>query len=381
MIYNEEQIALRASIRAFIDREINPYTSEWEAAEHIPSHELFKKAGDAGFLGISKPVEYGGAGLDYSYNAIWAEELGHIHAGGVATSLGVQTDMATPALARHGSDELRREFLAPAIAGDVVVSIGVSEVGAGSDVANIKTHARKDGDDYIINGGKMWISNGTQADWICLLVNTGDEGAPHKNKSLIIVPLDAKGVDRTTKLKKHGLWASDTAQIFFDDVRVPQRHRIGEEGLGFIYQMQQFAEERMFVAGRTVMQMQELVDETAEYLRERIAFGKPLLDNQYIQYTLADLSTEIAALREMLATCVEKYVHDENVRLLTAQIKLKAGKLARIVPDQCLQFWGGAGYLWESRVSRMLRDSRGVAIGGGANEVMMQIIAKELGYL
>src|SRR5690606_35023254 len=185
---------------------------EWEAAEQLPSHGLFKKAGQAGFLGITKPVEYGGAGLDYTYNAVWAEELGHIHAGGIASSLGVQTDMATPALARHGSDELRREFLAPAIAGDMVVSIGVSEVGAGSDVASIKTTARKDGDDYVINGGKMWTTNGTKADWICLLANTSDDNGPHKNKSLIIVPLDTKGVDRSTKLKKYGLWASDTAQ-------------------------------------------------------------------------------------------------------------------------------------------------------------------------
>ena len=381
MIFSPEHEALRASIRAFIDREINPYVAEWEAAEQFPSHELFRKAGEAGFLGITKPVEYGGAGLDYSYNAVWAEELGHIHAGGVASSLGVQTDMATPALARHGSDELRREFLAPAIAGDQVVSIGVSEVGAGSDVASLRTTARKDGDDYVINGGKMWITNGTKADWICLLANTSEENGPHKNKSLIIVPLDTKGVDRSTKLRKYGLWASDTAQIFFDEVRVPQRYRIGEEGRGFIYQMQQFTEERLFAACRTIVQMQELVDETADYTRGRTAFGKPLLDNQWIHYTLADLSTEIASLRALTHACIAGYVRGDDVRLTTAQAKLKAGKLARQIPDQCLQFWGGAGYLWESRVSRMMRDSRLVAIGGGANEVMMQIISRELGYL
>lgn len=380
MIFSDEHDALRASIRSFIDREVNPYAAEWDAQEQFPSHELFKKAGQAGFLGITKPVEFGGAGLDYSYNAIWAEELGHIHAGGIASSLGVQTDMATPALARHGSDELRREFLAPAIAGDVVVCIGVSEVGAGSDVASIKTTARKDGDDYVINGGKMWTTNGTKGDWMCLLANTGEENGPHKNKSLIIVPLDTKGVDRSTKLKKYGLWASDTAQVFFDDVRVPQRYRIGEEGRGFIYQMQQFTEERLFAACRTIVQMQELLEETGAYTRERIAFGKPLLDNQWIQYTLADLSTEIASLRALTYACVDGYVKGKDVRLMTAQAKLKAGKLARLVPDQCLQFWGGAGYLWESRVSRMMRDSRLVAIGGGANEVMMQIIARELGY-
>ncbi len=379
MAKTAEHEALRASIRTFIDREINPNVSEWEAREEFPT-ELFKKAGDAGFLGITKPVEYGGSGLDYSYNAIWAEELGHIHAGGIASALGVQTDMATPALARHGSDALRREYLAPAIAGDMVASLGVSEIGAGSDVSSIKTTARKDGGDYVINGGKMWTTNGNRADFMCLLANTSEEGGPHKNKSLIIVPMDTKGLDRSTKLRKHGFWSSDTAQVFLDDVRVPQSHLIGEEGMGFIYQMQQFTEERLFGASRTIIQMQELLDETADYLREREAFGKPLLDNQWINYTLADLATEIACLRALVHECVDGYVRGDDVRLRTAQAKLAAGKLVRKVPDQCLQFWGGAGYLWESRVSRMLRDARLVAIGGGANEVMMQIIARELGY-
>ena len=378
MIFSEQHQALRASIRAFIDKEINPNVSEWEKAETIP-RELFKEAGRLGFLGITKPTEFGGAGLDYTYNTVWAAELGHCHAGGVATSLGVQTDMATPSLAEHGSDELRREFLAPTIAGDKVACIGVSEVGAGSDVASIKTTARADGGDYIINGGKMWITNGVLGDWVCLLCNTSKERAPHRNKTLICVPLDTRGVDRKTKLKKHGLWSSDTAQIFFDDVRVPQRYRVGEEGMGFAYQMEQFAQERLFGALRTIVQMQELVDETVEYTRDRHAFGKPLLDNQFIQYTLADLSTEIACLRELTYAAVEGFVRGDDVRLLTAQAKLKAGKLVRSVPDQCMQFWGGAGFLWESRVSRMARDSRLVAIGGGANEVMMQIIAKEAG--
>lgn len=379
MAISQEHTALRASIRAFIDREINPFVNEWEAAEEFPS-ALFKKAGEAGFLGITKPVEYGGSGLDYSYNAIWAEELGHIHAGGIASALGVQTDMATPALARHGSDALRRKFLAPAIAGDMIASLGVSEVGAGSDVSSIRTTARKDGGDYVINGGKMWTTNGNRADFMCLLANTSEDGGPHKNKSLIIVPMETKGVDRSTKLHKHGFRASDTAQVFLDEVRVPQSNLIGEEGMGFIYQMQQFTEERLFGASRTIIQMQELLDETAEYLRTREAFGKPLLDNQWINYTLADLATEIACLRALVHECVYGYVRGEDVRLRTAQAKLTAGKLVRKVPDQCLQFWGGAGYLWDSRVSRMLRDARLVAIGGGANEVMMQIIARELGY-
>ncbi len=374
-----EHEALRDSLRRFIAQEVNPHVDAWEAANEYPTRTVMKKAGDAGFLGISKPVAYGGMGLDYSYSTIWAEELGHIRSGSVASSLGIQTDMATPALAKHGSPELCREFLAPAIAGEVVTCIGVSETGAGSDVASIKTFARKDGDDYVISGGKMWTTNGNQADWMCLLANTSQERGPHKNKSLIILPLDTKGVQRAPKLNKFGLRAVDTTQLFFDEVRVPQRFRVGEEGMGFIYQMEQFIEERLFAAARTVSQMQDCIDDTVAYTRDRVAFGKPLLDNQWIHYTLADLATEVASLRALTQLAVAGYVEGRDVRLMTSMAKLKAGKLARSVPDQCMQFMGGAGYLWENRVTRMLRDSRLVAIGGGANEVMMAIIAKEMG--
>jgi citronellyl-CoA dehydrogenase len=381
MPFGPEHQELRRSLDRFIAKEINPYVQEWEDAEQFPSHELFKKAGNAGFLGISKPVEYGGMDLDYSYSTVWAEALGTILCGGVASAMGVQTDMCTPALAKHGSDELRRDFLAPTIAGDMVGCLGVSETGAGSDVASIKTTARKSGDDYIIDGGKMWTSNGIKSDWMCLLANTSSENGPHRNKSLFVLPMNTKGVDRKIKLRKLGLWSSDTAQVFFDNVRIPSRCLIGEEGMGFIYQMEQFAEERLFAAARTVTQMEGLLKDTIEYTGSRIAFGKPLLDNQWIHYTLSDLYTEVEALRAMTHSAVKKYVAGEDVKLITAMAKLKAGKLVRTIPDQCLQFWGGAGYLWESRVSRMLRDSRLVAIGGGANEVMMAIISKELNIL
>ena len=226
-----------------------PSSTNGRRPSSFPSHELFKKLGNLGFLGLNKPVEFGGQGLDYSYALMMAEELGAIHCGGVPMAIGVQTDMATPALARFGSDEVRREFLAPAISGDAVACIGVSEPGAGSDVASIKTSARSDGDDYVINGGKMWITNGVKADWICLLANTGD-GPVHRNKSLICVPMKSKGVQVARKLDKMGMRSSDTAQIFFDEVRVPKRNRIGEEGKGFTYQMVQFQEERLWGAAR-----------------------------------------------------------------------------------------------------------------------------------
>ncbi|MCG8548508.1 MAG: acyl-CoA dehydrogenase family protein [Alphaproteobacteria bacterium] len=381
MLYGPEHHELRRSLDKFIAKEINPYVQEWEDAEQFPSHALMKKAGEAGFLGITKPVEYGGLGLDYSYATVWAEALGTIDCGGIASALGVQTDMCTPALAKHGGAELCEEVLVPTIAGDMVGCLGVSEVGAGSDVASIKTAARRDGEDYVIKGGKMWTSNGIKADWMCLLANTGEENAPYKNKSLFVVPMNTKGVDRSIKLRKLGLWCSDTAQVFLDEVRIPARFRIGEEGMGFIYQMEQFAEERLFAAARTITQMQCLLDDTIEYTGSRQAFGKPLLDNQWIHYTISELYTEVEALRALTHSAVAKYVAGEDVRMITAMAKLKCGLLARRIPDQCLQFWGGAGFLWESKVSRMLRDTRLVAIGGGANEVMMAIISKELGIL
>ncbi len=244
MNITHEHKELHRTVVKFVQDELNPHIDEWEAAGIWPAHDVLKRMGDLGLLGVNKPTEYGGMGLDYSYELMFAMALGRCHCGSLPMAIGVQTDMATPALARFGSDELRSEYLAPAIAGEQVVSIAVSEAGAGSDVASIKTTATKDGGDYVINGSKMWITNGTQSDWACMLVNTG-EGKAHKNKSLVVVPLDAKGVDRRTKLDKLGMRSSDTAMIFLDNVRVPQRNLIGQEGMGFMYQMLQFQEERL----------------------------------------------------------------------------------------------------------------------------------------
>jgi citronellyl-CoA dehydrogenase len=295
-------------------------------------------------------------------------------------AIGVQTDMATPALSRYGSDELRAEFLAPSIAGDYVACLGVSEVGAGSDVASLKTTARRVGGDYVINGGKMWTTNGTQADWMCLLANTG-EGAVHKNKSLICLPMKTKGVQVVKKLDKLGMRSSDTAQIFFDEVKVPARHLIGQEGMGFVYQMQQFQEERLWGAISAVVGMERLIDETAEYTRERKVFGRPLLDNQIIHFKLAELRTEIELVRSLCYRACEEYLDGQDVTMLASMAKLKAGRMMRQVTDGCLQYWGGAGYLWEAPTARAFRDARLASIGGGADEVMLQIISKGMGTL
>jgi citronellyl-CoA dehydrogenase len=385
MQYTHEHLEIQKTLKRYIDEHINPHVDEWEAAEIFPAHEVFKGLGKLGLLGLCKPEAYGGMGLDYSYSMLMAETLGYIDCGGVPMAIGVQTDMATPALARFGSEELKREFLAPAIAGDMVGCIGVSEPAAGSDVAGIKSVARKDGDDYVITGQKMWITNSLQADWMCMLVNTG-EGAPHKNKSLVMVPMRdgpngklTKGISVAQKIRKIGMNSSDTGLIYFDEVRVPQRNRIGAEGQGFIYQMQQFQEERLWAAASCLVSLNRCIEWTIEWAQERKLFGASLADQQYVQFKLAELKTEVESLRALTYRACDLYVQGQDVLELASMAKLKAGRLNRLIPDACLQFWGGMGFTWENKVSRMYRDGRLGSIGGGADEVMLGILAKIMG--
>ncbi|MEN8721230.1 MAG: acyl-CoA dehydrogenase family protein [Oceanococcaceae bacterium] len=380
MQFTPEHEELRRTVARFVDVELNPNIDEWERAGIWPAREVLKKAADLGLLGISKPEAYGGLGLDYSYSLVYAEELGNCSSGALPMAIGVVTDMATPALARFGSVELCDEFLRPTIAGDRVCSIGVSEPGAGSDVANIRTEARKDQDDYVISGSKMWITNGTQADWICLLCNTSD-GSRHSNKSLIIVPMDAPGVQVEKKLDKLGMRASDTAIIHFDKVRVPQRYRIGQEGAGFMYQMLQFQEERLFGAMSAVRGMELAINQTIDYCRQRQTFGQPLINNQVIHFRLAELQTEVECLRALCYQSCEDYVAGRDAVKGCSMAKLKAGRLAREVADSCLQYWGGMGYVNETEITRNFRDSRLLSIGGGADEIMLGIICKLMGTL
>ncbi len=379
MQFTPEHLALSETVKRFVDNELNPYIDQWEEAEIFPAHEVFKKMANLGLLGVKYPTEYGGLGLDFSYSMVVSEALGAANCGGVPMAIGVQTDMCTPALARFGSDALRKEFLAPAIAGDMVGCIGVSEVGGGSDVAALKTTARSEGDDYVINGSKMWITNAMQADWCCLLANTS-EGPVHSNKSLIIVPMDAKGITKQ-KIKKIGMNASDTAQIFFDNVRVPKRNLIGTEGTGFMMQMLQFQEERLYGAANSLKMLDRLIDQTIEYTRERHTFGQPLINNQVIHFRMAELRTEVEALRSLVYRAVEEYVGGKDVTRLASMAKLKCGRLIRETTDACLQYWGGMGFTWDNPISRAYRDGRLVSIGGGADEIMLGIIAKLEGTL
>jgi len=375
-----EQREMQKTAQRIIDEDINPFVTQWEEEGAYPAHQVFKKLGDAGLLGVNKPVEYGGMGLDFKYNIALNETLGSIHCGGVPMSIAVQTDMATPALARFGSHELKKEFLEPSVLGDKVACLGVSEPGGGSDVAAATTTARRVGDDLVINGQKMWITNAFQADWMCLLANTS-EGAPHRNKSLICLPMDSPGITLAKKIDKMGMKCSDTAVIYFEDVRVPAKNIIGKEGMGFTYQMMQFQEERLAAAAISLSPMVGIINDTIDYTRERKAFGQSLLDNQYIHFRLAELLTEVEMLRSGVYRATDSHINGEDVTMLASMCKLKCGRLLREVADSCLQFWGGMGFTNDVLVSRLYRDMRLTSIGGGADEVMLQIICKLMGTL
>lgn len=377
--FTAEHELFRTTMRRFVDEEINPNVDAWEEAGTFPAHELFKKLGDLGALGLTYPEAYGGMGLDPWYGVVLAEELGRADCNGVPMAIAVQTDMCTPALAEFGSHELKQRFLAPAIRGDMVGAIAVSEPDAGSDVAGIRTRARRDGDYWAITGSKLYITNGTQADWVCTLVRTeGSEG--YRGMSLVVVPRDTPGFGVSRKLRKLGNFSSDTAELTFDDARVPVENTIGEAGRGFQLQMRQFQRERIVACVMAYSQCEKAIRMTVEYLRGREAFGKPLLHNQAVQFRLAELITETEHLKQMTHHCVARASAGEDVTRAASMAKLKAGRLAREVMDVCLQYHGGMGYMAESLISRMYRDARLLSIGGGADEVMLGIIAKIEGF-
>jgi len=376
--FTEEHEMFRKAVRSFVENEISPHADEWEEAGIAPLHDLFKKMGDLGFLGLNYPEKYGGAEADIWFTVAFMEELGRSPVAGVPMAISVHTDMCTPALAKHGSEYLKETFLAPAIRGEVVGAIGVTEPNAGSDVASIGTRAVRDGDDYIINGSKMYITNGTQADWVCLLARTSD-GDNYRGMSLIMVPTNTAGFHVSRKLVKLGNHSSDTAVLSFEDMRVPVQNRIGEEGKGFYYQMEQFQIERLIAAILAYSGAEKAIRDTMQYTRERSTFGKPLLSNQWIQFKLGELLTEVEATRHLTYHCARLVAEDpdnKEVTRIASMCKLKAGRLVRQVADTCIQFYGGMGYMEETPISRYFRDTRLTSIGGGADEIMLQIIAK-----
>ena len=377
--FNKDHEMVRKAVREFVDKEINPYMDEWEEKGEAPLHDLFKKMGDLGFLGIRYDPKYGGQGLDYWYDTVFLEELGRVHGSGIPVATAVQTHMATPAIYEFGSDYLKETYLKPAIAGDMVAAIAVTEPGAGSDVAAIQTTAKKEGEFYVINGSKTYITNGTQADFLTLLARTSDDPGYH-SFSLFIVPTDLPGFSVSRKLDKMGLRSSDTAELFFDNLKIPAENLIGKEGEGFVYQMQQFQHERFAAIPMSYISAEEMIAMTVDHIRQRIVFGKPLIAKQVLRHRLADWQTDIECLRQLTYHIVRMKEQGLDVTREVSMGKLHAAKVLSTVADGCLQMFGGLGFMNEMLISRCYRDARLISIGGGADEIMREIIARmELG--
>ena len=383
----EEHQAFRRTVRSFVERELAPNADQWEKDETFPDW-VFKKAGELGILGAHFKEEHGGMGGDYWFSVAKGEEYAGIHSAGVGMGLLVQSDMATPCIADLGTTEQIDEFLKPALAGDRIAALGVTEPDAGSDVAAIRTTAKRDGDDYVINGAKTYITNGTRASFVTLLCKT-DPDAGYGGISIILLPTDTKGYHVSKKLKKLGNHASDTAELHFDDCRVPARYLLGDPGKGFYYLMQNFQTERLIGAATTVEGCQRVLDESVAYGRERVAFGKPIIKREVWQHRFVDMYTELEAARQLTYRAVERYNQEryveasnlsfETVKLIS-MAKLFVGEMSSKIMDECLQFHGGMGYMEESLISRAWRDQRLIRIGGGTSEVMRYAIAKIMGF-
>jgi citronellyl-CoA dehydrogenase len=335
---------------------------------------LFVKMGELGMLGLRYDEAYGGAGLDWSYTAILCEELGRADNVGVMTGISVHTDMATPSLHRFGSEALKQKYLVPAIRGETVSAIAVTEPDAGSDVAGIRTRAVRDGDDWVINGSKIYITNAATADWLCLLAVT-DPDAGHAGFSQIIVPTDTAGVSYDL-LDKIGYWGSDTGLFFFEDVRVPVSNTIGPIGAGFAQQMMQFQAERLVATIGLIAYCEELWEATCNWARERKLFGKTLMSMQNTQFKLVECKTLLITGKLMNDACVKALVNGEDATDLISMAKLHVGRVSRQVADVCFQLHGGAAYMKESMAGRAFCDTRIASIGGGSDETMMYYLAK-----
>lgn len=374
--FTAEHDLFRRSVRAFVEKELAPHAREWDEAGIFP-REVFKKFGDQGFFGMRHPEDAGGQGLDYWYVVVLAEELVRSRNAGLNMAMLVQCEMATPIISEIGTDEQKREFVAPALAGDRIAALGISEPDAGSDVANIRTTARREGDEYVINGAKMWITNGTRADFITLAARTGGPG--YGGVSLFTFPTDVKGFGVSKKLDKVGNLASDTALLYFEDCRIPARYLLGEENMGFYHVMTNFQGERLIAAVGAVQGGLQMVEDALNYGNEREAFGRPIVKFQVWRHKFVELLTSLEAAKWLTYRAVEEFDDPDTRGAATRTIsmaKLFAGDLLQKVAYDCMQFHGGMGYVTETHVARAWRDARLITIGGGTSEVMKEIIAK-----
>ncbi len=377
--FNDEHETLRKTVRDFAEKEIAPFAEKWDDEEIFP-REVFKKAGDLGLLGIRFDPDFGGSGLDYWYTVAYAEALTYSKSAGVNMALMVQSDMATPVINDLGSKEQKEEFLAPSIKGEKIAALGVSEPGVGSDVANLKTTAKKvAGGDYVINGAKTFITNGTRADFITLMVRTGDTG--FGGISIFLLPTNLKGYSVGKKLKKIGNKASDTAELHFDNIRVPSRYLIGEENMGFIYLMNNFQSERLVASVAACAGMKKMVAQAIEYGNQREAFGRPIMKYQVWRHKFVEHLANIEAAQQLTYYAADLYDREKRKggRAAVKEIsmaKLVACDLMQKVAYDCQQFHGGYGYMTEYDISRAWVDARLLTIGGGTSEIMKEIVAK-----
>ncbi|TAK29942.1 MAG: acyl-CoA dehydrogenase [Myxococcaceae bacterium] len=384
--YTESHQMFRKTVRDFCERELRPHMDQWEEDELFPRW-VFEKAGELGIFGAHYPEEHGGSGGDYWYSIAKGEELPRCGSAGVPMALMVQSDMATPVLSDLGSPEQIEEFLKPALRGEKIAALGVSEPGCGSDVAGMRTWARKDGDDYVINGSKTFITNGTRADFITLMLKTQPE-AGHAGISIVTFPTDVKGFHVSKKLKKIGNWSSDTAELFFEDCRIPRRYLLGEEGEGFRYLMQNFQSERLIASASATAGSKLILEEGIAYGRDRSAFGKPIIKREVWQHKIVDLATKLEACEALTYRAAEAYNQERYVdktavsfetTKLISMAKAFVGDVTSEVADSMLQFHGGWGYIEEYHVARAWRDQRLFRLGGGTTETLRYYIAKLMG--
>jgi citronellyl-CoA dehydrogenase len=370
-----EHEAFRAMVRKFVREELAPRAREFDDAGR-PDKAIFRRLGELGLLGIRYDPKYGGQGLDYSYHAVFLEELALCDNAGVAMGITVQTDMATPALARFGSEPLKEQYLVPAIRGEQVAAIAVTEPSAGSDVAGIKTRAVRDGDHWVINGSKMFITNTANADWLCLLAVT-DPAAGYRGYTQIVVPTSTPGFSYRL-LDKIGNRGSDTGLLFFDDVRVPFRNTIGDANRGFQQQMNQFQDERMVPVVMGPVGARRLWELTLDHARQRVAFGKPLSQMQVNRFKFVEMMIQITAAEELARRCIAKFTRGDDIALDVSMAKVFIANMKQYVATTCVQLFGGAGYIWENPAARAYVDWRLGTIGGGSDEVMKEVVAKQL---
>ncbi len=377
-IFSDEHDQLRESIHAFVTKEFAPHAEEWE--ENTFPDAIFPRMGELGFLGLDKPVEYGGQGGDYFSAIVLAEEMCHANCGGLAMGVAVHTDMAMPPLLAFGTEEQKQEWLVPAIKGQKILCLGITEPDAGSDVAGIKTRAVYDSvtDEYVISGSKTYITNGHRADVIVLVTKT-DPDAGYDGFTLFLVPMDAPGVIREQRLKKLGMHASDTALLAFQDVRVPATAVLGEVGKGFYHIMWELQGERMIGTAGAVAAAQLCMERTLQYAHERTAFGRPISKFQVTRHKFAEMATKIEAARQMTYMTAWRIHNGEYPVREISMAKLYSSRIAVEVADECIQIHGGAGYMKEYNVERVWRDLRLNRIGAGTDEIMLEVIGKSYG--